>query len=54
MNIIQFFGFYNVSSTNERFIVTEFLNKGNLADLLRSEEGEKLSYIQLLSMYVAL
>ena len=48
-NVLQFYGIYT-SPSNEQYIVTEFLNKGSLRDLLQTE-GNKMSQQDLISMY---
>jgi serine/threonine protein kinase len=46
-NVLQFYGIY--TSKNFKYIVTEYLDKGSLRDLL-IKEGKKLSSQDLLSM----
>ena len=50
-NVLQFYGIYT-SPYNSRYIVTEYLDRGSLRDLLHNE-GTKLTMPELLSLYVA-
>lgn len=51
-NIVQLLGLY-VSPSEEKYIVTEFLSKGSLFDLLRNEkEKEALKFPHLLKMMI--
>ena len=47
-NIVQFFGIYNTGT--EQYMVTEFMSKGSLLELLRSEGPENITMIDLLAM----
>lgn len=49
-NIVQFLGIFT-SIEGERYIVTEFLSKGSLDQLLQNERKD-LDVIDLLGMYV--
>ena len=49
-NIVQFYGIH-VSENDDKYIVTEFMSKGNLRDLLVTE-FETLTIQDLLLMYV--
>lgn len=52
-NVVQLLGLYIDPTKGEKYIVTEYLSKGSLHDLLRNEdETQKLKLPQLLRMIV--
>jgi serine/threonine protein kinase len=46
---VQFFGLY-LSENGEQYMVTEYMSKGSLLDLLRSQERANMTVADLLAM----